>query len=193
MGYGSYSYEAHRAITGARTVQPVQQVFAQRACHPLMNPHGVRARESRDSAEHPQSLGIVFALDVTGSMGTIPELLAREALPGFMKLLSEIAVPDPQVLFMTVGDAVGDRAPLQVGQFESTAELMIRFHKHWLGVDGRTKKTKDEALRSAQLEFIHGDNEDGEVVFTGVDGKEVQRDFSSPYYWAAFQVIGDYK
>jgi hypothetical protein len=89
-----------------------------------MNPKGVRARESRDSAEHPNSLPIVFALDVTGSMGKIPEALARNELPHFMKLLSDSGVADPQLLFMAVGDATCDSAPLQVGQFESTAELM---------------------------------------------------------------------
>lgn len=124
MGYGSYSYEAHAALTKARSARPRQEVFAQRRCHPLMDPKGVSLRESRDSAEHPESLAITFALDVTGSMGAIPEQLARRDLPGFMKRLGELGIEHPQVLFMGVGDAFGDRAPLQVGQFESTAELM---------------------------------------------------------------------
>lgn len=124
MGYGNYSAAAHDAIVRARADLPTQQVFQQTACHVLMNPKGVRARESRDSAEHPQSLSIVFALDVTGSMGEIPARLAKEELPHFMKLLTDCKIPDPQILFMAVGDATSDRAPLQVGQFESTAELM---------------------------------------------------------------------
>ncbi len=66
---------------------------------------------------------------------------------------------------------------------ESTAELMIRFYQHLK--DG---KPKDEALRAAQLEFLAGP-----VTFVDSKGKEVTRDFSSPYYWAAFQVIGDRK
>jgi hypothetical protein len=41
-----------------------------------------------------------------------------------MKVLMDCKVPDPQLLFMAVGDATSDQAPLQVGQFESTAELM---------------------------------------------------------------------
>jgi hypothetical protein len=69
-------------------------------------------------------MGIVFALDVTGSMGEIPRLLATQQLPVFMKTLLDCQIPDPQLLFMAVGDAVSDGAPLQVGQFESTAELM---------------------------------------------------------------------
>ncbi len=124
MGYGGYSHEAHEAITKARAELPRQQVFTQKSCHPLMNPHGLKLRESRDSPSHPNSVGVVFALDVTGSMGQIPELLARKELPTFMKTLLDCGVADPQVLFMAVGDATCDRAPLQVGQFESAAKEM---------------------------------------------------------------------
>jgi hypothetical protein len=87
-------------------------------------PKGVKLRESRDGSDHPESLGIVFALDVTGSMGEIPRLLAKEQLPAFMKIVLDCEVRDPQILFMAIGDAISDYAPLQVGQFESTAELM---------------------------------------------------------------------
>ena len=124
MGNGNYSHAAHEALLRGRADIPAQQVFRQSNCHPLMNPKGVRLRESRDGADHPQSLGIVFALDVTGSMGTIPKLMATQQLPVFMKTLLDCKISDPQLLFMAIGDAVSDRAPLQVGQFESTAELM---------------------------------------------------------------------
>lgn len=124
MGHGRYSSIAHEALLRGRADIPVQEVFQQVKCHPLMDPKGVRLRESRDSADHPQSLGVVFALDVTGSMGEIPKLLATEQLPVFMKILLDCQVRDPQVLFMAIGDAVSDNAPLQVGQYESTAELM---------------------------------------------------------------------
>jgi len=124
MGYGSYSFDAHDAITKARAKAPREKVFEQTKCHPLMNPLGIRVRESRDSETHPNSLGIVFALDVTGSMGDIPDRIARKDLPRFMKMLFECGVADPQVLFTAIGDATCDRAPLQIGQFESEAELM---------------------------------------------------------------------
>lgn len=124
MGYGNYSQEAHEALLHGRAGVPAEQVFRQRQCHPLMDPKGVRVRESRDSAEHPESLGIVFALDVTGSMGDIPVLLATRELPKFMKVLTSCSVRDPQVLFLAVGDATCDQAPLQAGQYETTAELM---------------------------------------------------------------------
>jgi hypothetical protein len=124
MGNGNYSLAAHEALIQGRVNIPEQQVFKQSQCHPLMNPKGVRLRESRDGSDHPQSLGIVFALDVTGSMGEIPKLMANQQLPTFMKILIDCQIRDPQILFMAIGDAVSDAAPLQVGQFESTAELM---------------------------------------------------------------------
>jgi hypothetical protein len=124
MGYGNYSLDAHDALIHSRVDIPAQQVFKQSQCHPLMNPKGVRLRESRDGSDHPQSLGIVFALDVTGSMGEIPKLMANQQLPTFMKILLDCQIRDPQLLFMAIGDAISDSAPLQVGQFESTAELM---------------------------------------------------------------------
>jgi hypothetical protein len=124
MGYGNYAYEAHEAMVRKRTNASVQDVFRQQGCHALMNPKGVLARESRDSATHPKSLAIAIALDVTGSMGEIPVLMATKLLPQFMKILLDVRVPDPQVLFLAVGDANCDQAPLQVGQFESSAELM---------------------------------------------------------------------
>lgn len=149
MGHGYYSHEAHEAMLKDRQNVPAERLFKQAGCHALMNPKGVRARESRDSADHPNSLPIVFALDVTGSMGTIPKQLAQSELPNFMKVLTDSGVQDPQILFMAVGDATCDGAPLQVGQFESTAALMDQ----WLtwsylegGGGGQNKESYELAL-----------------------------------------------
>jgi len=136
MGYGSYSHIAHTELTTARTSLPREEVFKQRKCHPLMNPKGVTFRESRDSDAHPDSVGVVFALDVTGSMGAIPDLLARQELPTFMKTLLDCGIADPQLLFLAFGDAYSDNAPLQVGQFESEAELMDQWLT-WSFLEGR--------------------------------------------------------
>ena len=124
MGHGNYSFTAHTALAAGRAHQAGTEVFAQRQCHVLMNPKGLKVRECRDSQDHPDSLGIVFALDVTGSMGSIPQMLAKEELPKFMKLITACGIGHPQLMFMAIGDANSDAAPLQVGQFESTAELM---------------------------------------------------------------------
>lgn len=126
MGYGNYSVEAHEALIQSRAVLPREAVFARNDCDPAMNPRGVRYRESRDSPEHPESVGIVFALDVSGSMGEIPQQLATKTLPTFMESVCTV-LSDPQVLFMAFGNAYADRSPLQVGQFESDAALIDRW------------------------------------------------------------------
>lgn len=39
-----------------------------------------KIRECRDSEEHPESLPIIIALDVTGSMGMVPHSLITGGL-----------------------------------------------------------------------------------------------------------------
>lgn len=135
MGYGNYSHDAHVAMTSKRQSVSASEVFTQRDCHELMRPLNVGVRECRDSEAHPNSVGVVFALDVSGSMGEIPSRLATHTLPAFMKAMLDSGVADPQVLFMGVGHAVSDRAPLQVGQFESTETLMDQWLT-WMYLEG---------------------------------------------------------
>ncbi len=174
MGYGNYSQDAHAALLNARSNKPVKEVFNQSQCHPLMNPKGVKLRESRDADNHPNSMGIVFALDVTGSMGAIPRLMATQQLPVFMKVLMDCKIQDPQLLFMAVGDAYSDQAALQVGQFESTAELMDQ----WLtwsylegGGGGQGMETYELAMyflaTHTEMDCMVKRNKKGYVFITG--------------------------
>lgn len=129
MGYGNYDKDAYKAITDTRVDKPKEEIFRQKTMFGPMDPRGLKLRESRDSQNHPNSIGIIFALDETGSMGDIPQILARKELPTFMELLIDGKfVADPQVLLMGIGDATtGEAAPLQVGQFECEAELMDKW------------------------------------------------------------------
>lgn len=87
------------------------------------NKSGIIIRESRDSAEHPQSNAIAILFDVTGSMRNIPRQMV-EKLPQLMgALIKKGYIADPQVLFGAIGDAYSDKAPLQIGQFESGNEI----------------------------------------------------------------------
>lgn len=140
MGYGRYDRESHRALTDARRTQRREEIFRQISLNPEMNPRGVTVRESRDSKKHPNSVGIMFWMDETGSMGDIPELLARQELPKFMgTILDNGVLADPQLFLGGIGDATtGEESPLQVGQFESEAELMDRWltYLHLVGLGG---------------------------------------------------------
>ena len=129
MGWGSYSLDSRevRAKEAGYTTKSAREIFAQQEINNAMNPYGVKLRESRDSAEHPDSLSIILALDVTGSMGSIPHHLVKEGLPNIMGRIIQSGTKDPQLLFLAIGDHECDRSPLQVGQFESSDELLDKW------------------------------------------------------------------
>jgi len=102
-------------------------IFKQRSLNNAMDPKNAVLRESRDSIEHPESVAIIIALDVTGSMGSIPHFLIKKGLPTLMGNIIQRGIKDPQILFLAIGDHECDRAPLQVGQFESSDELLDKW------------------------------------------------------------------
>lgn len=116
-GLADYSYVAKSR----------DQVFSSLHLKDSMNPKGIQIRESRDSEDHQNSLPIIIALDVTGSMGNVPDYLVREGLPHIMENILKSGFPDPQILFLAVGDHECDSAPLQVGQFESNDEMLDKW------------------------------------------------------------------
>ncbi|WP_219461544.1 hypothetical protein [Nonomuraea rhizosphaerae] len=122
MGSGIWSTDVYtsaaryRAATGSSAFAYSDSGASK--THPDLDPHGV-TRESRDSDEHPESLAIAVLFDVTGSMGGVPRKLQTK-LPDLLGLLLRKGyATDPQIMFGAIGDATCDRAPLQVGQFES--------------------------------------------------------------------------
>jgi len=127
MGSGIWSTDVYDAADRYRR-STGKSAFAYsdsgaRSVHKGLDPRGVAARESRDSDEHPESLAIAVLFDVTGSMGSVPRSLQAK-LPQLLGLLLRKAyVRHPQILFGAIGDATCDRAPLQVGQFESDNRL----------------------------------------------------------------------
>jgi CHAT domain-containing protein/tetratricopeptide (TPR) repeat protein len=66
---------------------------------------------------------------------------------------------------------------------QTTAELMARFHHHLAA-----GLAKDEALRAAQIELIRRP-----VKITTASGQALETDASAPFFWAAFQLFGDWR
>ena len=130
MGGGSYSFSARadRSATLGWSTMSAGETFKSKAVNNAMDPHGISVRQSLDSVEHPNTVPIILALDVTGSMGSVPHYLVKEGLPTLMEGILKAGIADPQVLFLAIGDHQCDSAPLQVGQFESSDELL----DHWL-------------------------------------------------------------
>lgn len=127
MGSSVYNSElrSERAFSLGYHTKTTNEIFEQnklRRIHESMEPKKALIRESRDSETHPNSVPIIIALDVTGSMGKIPHHLVKDGLPTLMSDIIQNGIPDPQVLFLAVGDVTCDHYPLQVGQFESGDE-----------------------------------------------------------------------
>lgn len=132
MGGSSYSDDHYRArqATRAATNTPafkhdddVRSGKVSNALHDKLNVKGVKVRESRDSAAHPNSRAVAVLLDVTGSMAKVPRQIQAK-LPTLMGLLLRKAyLADPQIMVGGIGDANSDQVPLQIGQFESGIEI----------------------------------------------------------------------
>ena len=129
MGMGSYSLDsrAARSREEGYSSRSIREIFSQRKINRAMNPYGVKLRESRDSEEHPESVAIILGLDVTGSMGSIPHHLVKDGLPKIMGRIIQSGTKDPQLMFLALGDHEYDRSPLQVGQFESSDDLLDKW------------------------------------------------------------------
>src|ERR1041385_6263270 len=113
MGSGTFDAGAYRAFSATTAGKTTDDIYASRAINKNLNPKGVKLRESRDSADNPNSTPIIVAIDVTGSMGIIADVLAREGLGTlFTEILDRKPITDPHLMFMAVGDAHYDSAPL---------------------------------------------------------------------------------
>lgn len=114
--------------------------------HPTLDPLGVKIRESRDSAEHPNSNAVMVMFDVTGSMGGIPVTLQKKLPQLLGMLLRKAYISDPQILFGAIGDATCDHVPLQVGQFESDNRMDENLENLFLEGGGGGQQTESYEL-----------------------------------------------
>lgn len=129
MGGGSWTTSAYdsrlksRGIASADSIMSMDtnQYYESRNLAPILNPKNV-TRECCDSEEHPNTIPVILALDVTGSMGAAAKACAAK-LNEIMTSLYE-KVDDIQFMTMAIGDFSYDRAPLQVSQYESDIRIL---------------------------------------------------------------------
>ena len=137
MGGGSWTEEAFRGYSksmsrGIRSdgtvlmSHDVKQNYTQNRLADVLNPLNVM-RECRDSAEHPNTIPVILALDVTGSMGDTANEVAAKLGVIMTQLYKEVT--DVEFMIMGIGDFVYDRAPLQVSQFESDVRIAEQLDK----------------------------------------------------------------
>lgn len=121
--YVNYSKSVGRRLTATGDIvsgSTAQETFKNRSLSDKLNPLNV-IRECCDSSEHPCTIPVILALDVTGSMGSASVRVAEKLNTIMTSLYNDVA--DVQFMIMGIGDLASDKAPIQVSQFESDIRI----------------------------------------------------------------------
>lgn len=139
MGYGSYKakdWDKLRNSRGINSSSNVNDIFKNHEVDPKYDPKNINVRESRDSADSPESTPIIIGFDDTGSMGYLAQEIAQNSLN---KTVTEIydknPVTNPHVMCAAYGNA-GDVGPLQVTQFEADIKIVEQLLDLWIPLRG---------------------------------------------------------
>lgn len=149
MGGGSWtsaSYDAYTkgtrgmdSVTYAASTLNTQEVYKARALDKELNPKNVM-RECCDTEEHPHTLPVILALDVTGSMGMAATEVAKKLGVIMGDLYDDKDIPDVEFCVMAIGDLYCDWAPIQISQFESDIRIAEQLDKVWFEGGGGGNK-----------------------------------------------------
>lgn len=139
MGGSSWSTDSYRAYScsvgrgyNAKTATfdscytSSAQAFVSKTLNKALDPKNV-IRECCDSTEHPNTIPVILALDVTGSMGNTAIQIQKQLNPIMQKLYE--TVKDVEIAIMAIGDLVCDNAPIQISQFESDIRIADNLDK----------------------------------------------------------------
>ncbi len=144
MGHGywkrdefvDYSSKAGRAVAKDGSISGAysnQEMFRMRSLHPLLDPKNV-IRECCDTEEHPNTIPVILALDVTGSMGQAAVEVAKKLNLIMTDLYDK--VEDVEFMIMGIGDLTYDQAPIQISQFESDIRIAEQLDKLYFEFGG---------------------------------------------------------
>lgn len=133
MGSGRFDSRSYASYSASTSSKSTEQIYSSRHMDNILSPFKIKTRESRDSSDNPNATPVIVALDVTGSMGMLADVIARSGLGVlFQSILDRKPIPDPHIMFMGIGDAACDSAPLQCSQFEASNVIIDQLAKLWL-------------------------------------------------------------
>lgn len=135
MGGGRMTADDWGGFTRTHTAhaKTVDDIYKSKKVRDDFNPLNIKVREALDSDGSPCSTPIIIGLDVTGSMGFIPEVMIRTGLGTLAKeIYDRKPITDPHIMFMAIGDPSCDRAPLQCTQFETDIRIAEQLKDLWL-------------------------------------------------------------
>ena len=110
-----------------------QDLFKSHSIQPELNPYQV-VRECCDTEEHPNTVPVILALDVTGSMGSGAAEVAKKLNEVMTKLFDKVT--DVEFLVMGIGDLAYDNAPIQASQYESDVRIAEQLDKVYFEYGG---------------------------------------------------------
>lgn len=134
--FKSYSKSVGRSVSKSGVIDSVysnQEMFKARYLDSALDPKNV-IRECCDSEEHPNTLPVILALDVTGSMGEAAVEVAKKLNVIMTKLYKD--VKDVEFMIMGIGDLAYDDCPIQVSQFESDIRIAEQLDKIYFEFGG---------------------------------------------------------
>jgi len=124
MGNSRWDSNSWDNYSASVSSTPIHQIFTSNGMADGLDPKKIKFRESCDSTANPKSTPIIIAVDQTGSMGQLAEQIIKQGLGVVMKeVYDRKPVTDPHCLLGAIGDSAnGERAPLQVTQFEAAVD-----------------------------------------------------------------------
>lgn len=134
--FTSYSTSMGRSVSldgSLRDSYSNQDMFKAKTIDSALNPKNV-IRECCDTEEHPNTIPVILALDVTGSMGNAAVEVAKKLNVIMTKLYEKVT--DVEFLIMGIGDLACDRHPIQASQFESDIRIAEQLDKIYFEFGG---------------------------------------------------------
>lgn len=135
--FTSYSTSVGRSVdcsTGKITGSyDNQDIFKSKNLDKALNPYKV-IRECCDNEEHPNTIPVILALDVTGSMGETAVEVAKNLNVVMTNLYKDLT--DVEFMIMGIGDLYCDNSPCQASQFESDIRIAEQLDKVYFEFGG---------------------------------------------------------
>lgn len=137
MGCGSFSTSAYASYSVSRgksydedTGRVSGQHFEATKIDSSLDPKLFKIRECANNAEHPNTIPVILALDVTGSMGGA----CKETADALGVIVGNLYnnIKDVEFCIMGIGDLAYDRAPVQMSQFESDVRIAESLDKLYI-------------------------------------------------------------
>ena len=144
MGWGSWTTDKYKSYSTTKGYSVSmdgslsgsysnQDMFKAKTIDPALDPKNV-IRECCDTEAHPNTIPVILALDVTGSMGQAAVEVAKKLNVIMTKLYEKVA--DVEFLIMGIGDLAYDKYPIQASQFESDIRIAEQLDKIYFEFGG---------------------------------------------------------